>query len=60
MYIQHVQYGHIEKAKSKKKKTPEKKKTKKKQRTKRHGKSHLYPHSSGLRHLAYHTVQGKS
>lgn len=61
MYIQHVQYGHIEKAKSKKKKKPRKKKQKKnKQRTKRHGKSHLYPHGSGLRHLAYHTVQGKS
>lgn len=50
----------LKKQKAKKKK-PRKKKTKtKKQRTKRHGKSHLYPHSSGLRHLAYHTVQGKS
>lgn len=50
----------LKKQKAKKKKTPKKKTKTKKQRTKRHGKSHLYPHGSGLRHLAYHTVQGKS
>lgn len=35
-------------------------KPKKKQKPKKHGMSHLYPHGSGLLHLAFHTVQAKS
>lgn len=53
-YIQHVNMDILKKQK---KKETLKKKT---QRTKKHGMSQLYPHGSGLRHLAYHTVQGKS
>lgn len=43
MYIQHVQYGHIEKAKSKKKKKPEKKKLKKKTKNKKTWKVSFIP-----------------